>query len=82
MTIQQQINDHIADQNDPHNITPAKIGLGNINNYPIATIGEAEEGTRDDRYLTPLRLKSVFDGYLKRSGLMDSAGNPIIPDIT
>lgn len=80
MSIEQQIQDHINDTNNPHGLTKDDFGLGGIENHPIATIAEAEAGQRNDRYLTPLRLKSVFDGHLKRNGLMDSNGNPILPE--
>lgn len=80
MSIEQQIQDHIDNTNNPHNITKAMLGLGGVENYPIATMPEAETGNRNDRYLTPLRLKAVFDGHLKREGLMDDDGNPILPN--
>lgn len=79
MDIDQLMDDHLLDKNNPHNLKKDDVGLYHVENYPISTIQEAEEGLRDDRYLTPKRLKSVFDGFLKREGLMDKAGNPIIP---
>lgn len=81
MDINQRIQDHIQDKNNPHGTTKDDIpGLENIHDYPVATKEIAESGESDVHYVTPRRLKDVFNGHLKRQGLMDDAGNPILPD--
>ena len=45
------------------NISLAKsdVGLGSVENYGIATQAEAEEGTSNDKYMTPLRVKQAIN---------------------
>lgn len=44
--------DHVSSINNPHNVTAAQLGLGFVQNYPVATLAEAYAGARTDRYLT------------------------------
>lgn len=53
------LNAHIADVGNPHQTTKAQVGLGNVENYPIATLAEAQAGTRTDRYMTPALVKAT-----------------------
>lgn len=78
MAIEDDILAHINDTNNAHNLDKHLVGLGQLDNFPIATTVEAEAGIRSDRYLTPLNLNSIFDGILKRAGRMDADGNIII----
>lgn len=45
--------EHIADKNNPHATTKAQIGLGNIENYPLATVDIALAGASTQHYVTP-----------------------------
>lgn len=54
------LNAHIADKTNPHQTTKAQVGLGLVENYQPATQAEAEAGTRNDRYLTPLTVKQAI----------------------
>ncbi|MND22218.1 hypothetical protein D3C81_144660 [compost metagenome] len=54
------LNAHIADKNNPHNVTKAQVGLGNVENYAIATTVEAQAGTSDVKYMTPLKTKDAI----------------------
>ncbi|AGX01911.1 virion structural protein [Erwinia phage PhiEaH1] len=47
------INAHANRQDNPHNVTKAQVGLGNVNNFLTANDAEAQAGTASDRYLTP-----------------------------
>lgn len=44
-------------------VTLAKsdVGLGSVENYGIATQAEAEAGTTNNKYMTPLRVKQAID---------------------
>jgi hypothetical protein len=44
-------------------LTKSDIGLGNIENYSIATQSEAESGTANNRYMTPLRTKQAINTH-------------------
>lgn len=54
---------HKADQSNPHNVTKAQVGLGNVENFTVATMLEAQAGTRTDRYMTPQLVKAAIDTF-------------------
>lgn len=43
---------HLTDTNNPHSVTKAQVGLGSVQNYPMATLLQAEEGLRADVYMS------------------------------
>ena len=53
--------DHVADKNNPHSVTKTQVGLGLVDNFPTATIGEAQAGAANNRFMTPLRTKQLID---------------------
>jgi hypothetical protein len=57
------LQDHIADKNNPHEVTKTQVGLGLVDNYPSATSGEAIGGTANNRFMTPLRTKQAIDAF-------------------
>lgn len=48
---------HIADQNNPHHVTKAQVGLDLVQNFPVATDAEAQAGLATNRYMTPYATK-------------------------
>ena len=54
------IGPHIADTNNPHNVTKAQVGLSAVLNYGLATQAEAEAGTSNAKYMTPLRTAQAI----------------------
>ena len=61
---------HVADLNNPHSVTKAQIGLGSVANYGIATQADAESGTNDAVYMTPLKVKQAIDKLANGSVLL------------
>ena len=58
-------------------MTKADLSLGSVENYGIATQAEAEAGTSDIKYMTPLRVKqgvSVFGGLKFATGSYSGNG--------
>lgn len=55
------VNAHIARTDNPHSTTKAQVGLGSVENYGIATQAEAQAGTSNVKYATPLRVKEAID---------------------
>ena len=55
------VNAHIANTSNPHNTTKAQVGLGSVQDYGIATTVEAQQGTSNIKYMTPLRVKEAID---------------------
>jgi hypothetical protein len=39
------INSHVGNLNNPHQTTKAQVGLGDVQNYPVATTAQAQAGT-------------------------------------
>lgn len=54
------LNTHINDQTNPHNTTKAQVGLGSVQDYGIASQPEAESGTSNLKYMTPLRTLNAI----------------------
>lgn len=77
MSLADQIAIHVEDLNNPHQDNKVNIGLGNIDNFGIATEAEAKTLTTSDKYLTPLMLKHVFDGILMSKGIISPTGTPL-----
>lgn len=52
---------HLADLDRPHRTTKAQVGLSRLENYPVASRGDMEIGSRNDRYVTPRGLHEAVD---------------------
>lgn len=50
---------HIGDKNNPHGVTKAQVGLGNVLNYAPASTAEAQAGAVNDKYMTPSLTKAA-----------------------
>lgn len=55
------ITSHVADMANPHSVTKAQVGLGNVQNYGIATVLQAQAGTANNVYMTPLRTADAIN---------------------
>lgn len=55
---------HIADNGNPHGVTKAQVGLGNVDNYATASQAQAEAGAASDKLMTPQRTKQYVDKRL------------------
>lgn len=58
------IADHINNLDNPHQTTKVHVGLSLVQNYAIASLAEAEAGTANNRYMTPLRVKQLTDALV------------------
>lgn len=47
------ITDHMSNRDNPHQVTKVQVGLGQVQNFPMANATEAAEGLRSDRYMSP-----------------------------
>lgn len=57
------INAHIADKANPHGTTKAQVGLGSVENYTVATQLDAESGSSNVLYMTPLRVSQAITKF-------------------
>ncbi|HEY9571043.1 MAG TPA: phage tail protein [Metalysinibacillus sp.] len=51
---------HTADKANPHGVTKSQVGLASVLNYGVATQTEAETGTSNAKYMTPLSTKQAI----------------------
>lgn len=51
---------HAARTDNPHGVSKAQVGLGNVENLGLATQAEAEAGTVNNQYMTPLRAAQAI----------------------
>lgn len=58
---QQGLADHINDQDNPHGVTAAQTGLGNVRNLTTATVAEMIAGVSDDVYATAKGVRAAMD---------------------
>lgn len=58
--VRDALNDHLQDKENPHETNATQVGLGNVQNFPIATQAEAEQGTATNRYMTPQRVAQAI----------------------
>lgn len=71
------LSSHIANLSNPHQVTKAQVGLGSVQNYGIASLAEAQAGTRTDAYVTPYLVAQAinaispnwYDGWVNSPGL-------------
>ncbi len=55
---------HINNTSNPHGTTAAQVGLGNVQNYPVASQVDAETGSSNGVYMTSLRTFQAIARYL------------------
>ena len=58
-------------------VAKADVGLGSVENYAKASQAEAEAGTSDIKYMTPLRTKQAMSNISIKTGMIGNDG--IIP---
>lgn len=52
---------HIKDKDDPHQVTKLQVGLGNLANFPVATLQQAIDGLDNNCYMTPALAWAQFE---------------------
>lgn len=51
---------HLSRTDNPHSVTKNQVGLGNVQNYLVANLTQAQEGTANNAYMTPLRTMDLI----------------------
>jgi hypothetical protein len=69
------LSEHIANINNPHKVTKFHVGLSKVNNFAIANQAEAEAGTANDVYLTPLTGKQLMAAAVGNAYTAHAANN-------
>lgn len=70
----------VAWANLPYFATKDKVGLANVQNFNIATQNEAETGTSNELYMTPLRTAEAIlsKDYATQNFVAEIGGNGIL----
>ena len=55
---------HLSSTDNPHNVTKTQVGLGNVPNFPISSMEDAEAGTVSESLMTPLRTKQAIEAQV------------------
>lgn len=58
-----------------HTHSPTDVGLGNVQNYGIATQAEAEAGSVNNKYMTPLRVAQAIAALHAKSQVVVATGS-------
>ena len=56
-----KVDAHIARTDNPHGVTKDQIGLNLVQNFGLATTGEAQAGVLNTKYMTPALVKAAID---------------------
>lgn len=56
---------HIDDKNNPHGTNKTHVGLGNVENFAPSTKQQAELGTVQSSYMTPIRVKEAINAQIR-----------------
>lgn len=71
--IEEGIEAHTADLKNPHSVTAAQVGLGNVQNFGLATEDEAKQGTSNAKYMTPSLTQAVLSANINSIAYANSA---------
>lgn len=68
---------HASQLGNPHNVTPAQIGLNLVNNYAPASVSQAGDPANTTTYLTPLTASAAGKSNLKNATNLVSGIAPL-----
>ncbi|WP_052719862.1 hypothetical protein [Lactococcus cremoris] len=71
--IEEGIYSHTIDISNPHKVTAAQVGLGNIQNFGLATEDEAKQGISNAKYMTPSLTQAVLSANINSIAYANSA---------
>lgn len=73
------VKSHDSSLHNNHGVTKEGIGLEKVDNYPVATLQEALEGTRTDLHLTPyIAAQAIGKSSGKNNGLFPAGQFPFL----
>ncbi|MCT0501741.1 hypothetical protein [Lactococcus cremoris] len=64
---------HLANTANPHKVTAAQVGLGNVQNFGLATEDEAKQGISNAKYMTPSLTQAVLSANINTIAYANSA---------
>ena len=67
------VENHIANKLNPHSVTKNQVGLGNVQNFDLATENEAKQGTSNAKYMTPSLTQAVLSANINSIAYANSS---------
>ncbi|WP_416183540.1 MAG: Peptidase S74 domain-containing protein [Pseudolactococcus raffinolactis] len=67
------VENHIANKLNPHSVTKNQVGLGNVQNFGLATENEAKQGDSNAKYMTPSLTQAVLSANINSTAYANSA---------
>ncbi len=67
------VENHIANKLNPHSVTKTQVGLGNVQNFGLATEDEAKQGASNAKYMTPSLTQAVLSANINSIAYANSA---------
>lgn len=71
--IEEGIYSHTIDISNPHKVTAAQVGLGNVQNFGLATEDEAKQAISNAKYMTPSLTQAVLSANINSIAYANSA---------
>ena len=70
------VNAHASRTDNPHSTTATQVGLGNVQNYGIAATADAQAGSSNTLYMTPVRVKEAIQTFAAPAWYQGWVANP------
>ena len=67
------VENHIANKLNPHSVTKNQVGLGNVQNFGLATEDEAKQGDSNAKYMTPSLTQAVLSANINSIAYANSS---------
>lgn len=61
--VNSQLEEHVNNTNNPHEVTKNQVGLGNVDNYSTATTADAILGISSNNFMTPKGTNDFYNSH-------------------
>ena len=73
----ENIEAHITNKDNPHEVTPKQVGLEYVRNLPVATRQAAEQGESNNHYMTPFRTTEQINAQIPKLDIIQDLINRV-----
>src|SRR5699024_4443374 len=68
---------HITNKENPHEVTAKQVGLEYVRNIPVATRQAAEQGESNNHYMTPFRTTEQMNAQIPKLDIIQDLINRV-----